>query len=573
MEMNFPFGTTFAAGHQFTTAKFAQQVGTTGGGQVVGLLSSDEQGVTYLRPVDAGNGAFTISLPQASGNNSQHNQQQIMALPINMGGSGKPGEMTQQQPLQIQVVNPADGSGGEKYSIPLTLAHFPQGQGMENLVLGVIDPNTLAASGGIKMITLAYSPAQGGTDGIHLQLQQADENGEVRQDGGDQQEVQHQHQEAQQQHNNNNSSTQTTQGMHCDEMVLPDVKPMLSEGEGSSQAYPVAVVAQITPDMLAVRQEDMEGDKSQKDKDKGGNDDGKVITVQDVNSEAFTAWQSNAAMADYLRNIQSANQNALNISHFLKFSAETIKREQAIESSPLSTANESEEATVDMQQTVAGEEQADPNNPEGGSAPKKKKKYKKKAPKPRRPRPGQVHIATALDGTTLFCCPECNMAYPDKELLEQHLVAHKIERRFICDICGAGLKRKEHLERHKLGHNPERPYICSVCCKGFKRKEHLNLHFVIHSGEKTEVCPECGKGFYRRDHLRKHARSHLAKRVKDELQQVDGRVSHESMIQVTNVMGATQDEDDNTVVLPAAESHSVTLTESHPIALVHHQQH
>lgn len=61
---------------------------------------------------------------------------------------------------------------------------------------------------------------------------------------------------------------------------------------------------------------------------------------------------------------------------------------------------------------------------------KKKKKYKKKAPKPRRPRPGQVHIATALDGTTLFCCPECNMAYPDKELLEQHLVAHKIERRY-----------------------------------------------------------------------------------------------------------------------------------------------
>ena len=97
---------------------------------------------------------------------------------------------------------------------------------------------------------------------------------------------------------------------------------------------------------------------------------------------------------------------------------------------------------------------------------KKKKKYKKKPPKPRRPRPGQVHIATALDGTLLFCCPECNMAYPDKEMLEQHLVAHKIDRRYICDICGAGLKRKEHLERHKLGHNPERPYVCEVCTKG-----------------------------------------------------------------------------------------------------------
>ncbi|KAJ8956692.1 hypothetical protein NQ318_014047 [Aromia moschata] len=85
------------------------------------------------------------------------------------------------------------------------------------------------------------------------------------------------------------------------------------------------------------------------------------------------------------------------------------------------------------------------------------------------------------------------MAYPEKELLEQHLVGHKIERRFICDICGAGLKRKEHLERHKLGHNPREA--------GFKRKEHLNLHFVIHSGEKTEICGECGKGFYRKDHL------------------------------------------------------------------------
>jgi uncharacterized Zn-finger protein len=118
---------------------------------------------------------------------------------------------------------------------------------------------------------------------------------------------------------------------------------------------------------------------------------------------------------------------------------------------------------------------------------RKKRKYKQKPPKPKRQKPGQVHITTALDGTVLFCCPECQMAYPEKECLEQHLTVHKIDRRFICDICGAGLKRKEHLERHKLGHNPERPYICSICMKGFKRKEHLNLHFVIHSGNKTEV--------------------------------------------------------------------------------------
>lgn len=62
---------------------------------------------------------------------------------------------------------------------------------------------------------------------------------------------------------------------------------------------------------------------------------------------------------------------------------------------------------------------------------KKKRKYKKKPPKPKRPKPGQVHITTALDGTVLYCCPECQMAYPEKESLEQHLGVHKIERRSV----------------------------------------------------------------------------------------------------------------------------------------------
>ena len=81
--MNFtPFATTFSGSlpsgggvTQFTTAKFAHQVGG-GGGQVVGLLSADEAGVTYLRPVDA-NG-FTLNLAtaqQATGNNSDNNPQ------------------------------------------------------------------------------------------------------------------------------------------------------------------------------------------------------------------------------------------------------------------------------------------------------------------------------------------------------------------------------------------------------------------------------------------------------------------------------------------------------------------
>lgn len=240
---------------------------------------------------------------------------------------------------------------------------------------------------------------------------------------------------------------------------------------------------------------------------------------------AATYLQNTAAVQEYLQRMQNS---ALNLQQFLKFNT-VVKREQTINEEGVIEAvvkgGEEQETLImnDMDGEIEHEE--NPENTEQGKG--KKKRYKKKQPKPKKPKPGQVHIATALDGTTLFCCPECHMAYPEKELLEQHLVGHKIERRFICDICGAGLKRKEHLERHKLGHNPERPFVCTVCMKGFKRKEHLNLHFVIHSGEKTEICSECGKGFYRKDHLRKHARSHITRRAKEQQAQLQNALNKE----------------------------------------------
>lgn len=312
----------------------------------------------------------------------------------------------------------------------------------------------------------------------------------------------------------------------------------------------MTVVAALQPQDLQIIQASHLKDESDKIKEitgpvpvalvktEGLHKDGETIEFTQAggsNTTTVPNWQT--ITTDYLSRMPQALP--MSIHQFLKFSAETIKRESQVESSPLSAAELGEGSTESQTQEMDAESLivADITEPteeteDSDSKPKKKKKYKKKTPKPRKPKPGQVHIATALDGTTLFCCPECHMAYPEKELLEQHLVGHKIERRFICDICGAGLKRKEHLERHKLGHNPERPFVCSVCMKGFKRKEHLNLHYVIHSGQKTEVCEECGKGFYRKDHLRKHARSHLARRVKEELNQ-QAQVQHQQAQQVT----------------------------------------
>ncbi|KAF5302074.1 hypothetical protein FQR65_LT08624 [Abscondita terminalis] len=270
------------------------------------------------------------------------------------------------------------------------------------------------------------------------------------------------------------------------------------------------------------------------------------VCKDDNNSEAGTSlatatYLQNATVQEYLQRIQNATL-PLSLQQFLKFNTDSvIKREQITEDGVIETIVEQHDHEQDtlIMNDLDGEIETEENvdDPDKG---KKKKKYKKKPPKPKKPKPGQVHIATALDGTTLFCCPECHMAYPEKELLEQHLVGHKIERRFICDICGAGLKRKEHLERHKLGHNPERPFVCSVCMKGFKRKEHLNLHFVIHSGEKTEICSECGKGFYRKDHLRKHARSHITRRAKEQQQQSQSLINKDATTQVTIQVPSSQ---------------------------------
>lgn len=209
------------------------------------------------------------------------------------------------------------------------------------------------------------------------------------------------------------------------------------------------------------------------------------------------------AVADYLSHLPSSSIPMLH--NFFKYSAESVKKDVDILDSVLS----------------ASQLQLQDGNFLNGHPTVNKKRKRKKSPKEKKPKPkpGEIRITTALDGSALYCCPECHMAYPDKNLLEQHLLGHTIERRFFCDICGAGLKRKDHLTRHKQSHNPERPHACSVCTKAFKRKEQLALHYVIHSGEKRHICPECGKGFYRKDHLRKHTRSHIARRVKAELSQ------------------------------------------------------
>ncbi|XP_017462301.1 PREDICTED: zinc finger protein 567-like, partial [Rhagoletis zephyria] len=299
-----------------------------------------------------------------------------------------------------------------------------------------------------------------------------------------------------------------------------------------------------------------------------------------------TSWQSltpGTTVADYLSHLP-ANTLPLSLHHFLKYSAETIKKENqgVVQTGPpigINTIGGTTTITIPQQQTTAQMQQQQQTQQQqlqqqqlqqqqqqqqqqatttvhlqthastsgavvlastsaaASATTTSKKKKRKKRPKDRKPklRPGEIRLTTALDGSPLYLCPECQVAYPEPDLLEIHLVGHNLERRYICDICQAALKRKDHLTRHKQSHNPERPYICTVCLKAFKRKEQLSLHFVIHSGEKRHLCHECGKGFYRKDHLRKHTRSHIARRVKAELSMQNESEHGTSMLQPVTV--------------------------------------
>ncbi|KAG5671607.1 hypothetical protein PVAND_001800 [Polypedilum vanderplanki] len=474
-KMNFsPFTTSFANVNVNQFAKFAQNLSTPS--QVLSLVPGSDGNVQFLQTQPPQMTAQTAALNPT---------QTYITLPITIPPA-KPGDAT--QTFQIQVLNPNPVPQPKFHQIPiglqqhgttvLTVAYSPQD--------GEILPNQMPDGTAPVTVLAAIQPQD-------LQIL-AQQNGLA----AAQQQLQALQQQQQQQ--------QQAQGSDSDENLNKERRTINIKTEPSfwGQA-PVTISAPntLTTDLSEFFQaRNLNMQQCLKFNTEG------INIKKELYSDAVTQIQL------------SDNNNVLSVNN--NYNPDN--------SSTSNHADTSADLSGDVENSSHTEncvEDSEKPEVDANGKIKKKRKLKKKPPKPKRPKPGQVHIATAIDGTVLFCCPECSMAYAEKESLEQHLAVHKIERRYICDICGAGLKRKEHLERHKLGHNPERPYVCNICMKGFKRKEHLNLHAVIHSGLKTEICNECGKGFYRKDHLRKHVKSHQSKRAKEEANSVGSSSSQQ----------------------------------------------
>ncbi|KAJ0177059.1 hypothetical protein K1T71_007068 [Dendrolimus kikuchii] len=467
-------------GGQLPVAKLQQNVQNNGTlSQVVGMVGGvtmGDGGVQYMRSLDGG--ATLQAAPQ------------LISIPIALPGS-KPGDP--QQTVQIQVLNPSllQAQQQPKYQMQIPIQGFQQGA---------------------AVLTLAYSPETSEASGVQL----------VGQGGlGEGLQVlstMPQEMQMLQQSQTQNDKEQMQNNMH-QVFITPNNQHI--------------IINNLNQGNKSLNNNNNEEDDDvviKEECDDNTNDD---ESSQGTEASETSPWQISSNQQDLVKYLsqlppQQAQTLPVSLQQFLKLNPTEAKKAEVY--------------NIEIEVPPAEEKREEPVinaviNEDGTVRIKKKKKYKKKPPKPARPRPGSVVIATASDGTPIFCCPECQMAYPDKEQLEIHLVVHKIERRFICGICGAGLKRKEHLERHKLGHNPERPYVCSVCHKGFKRREHLNLHTVIHTGVKTEMCTECGKGFYRKDHLRKHTRSHEVKRLRDE---AAGEGQHLALNKSAQMLGQQQ---------------------------------
>ncbi|KAM3964535.1 uncharacterized protein ACR2FA_001503 [Aphomia sociella] len=473
--MNFAtFSAVGAAGTHFVTTggqlpvtKLQQNVANNGTAlsQVVGMVGgvSMADGVQYVRAIDG-----TATLQAAP---------QLISVPIALPGA-KPGDP--QQTVQIQVLGPnltLQPQQQPKYQMQIPIQGFQQG------LWGAV-------------LTLAYSPEGNETGSIQLVGQNALSEAGLQVVAALPQEMQ-----LMQPAQAHDSKDQLQQNIQHQVFITPNQQIIING-----------------PDDIKLNTNNNNNDDGitsiviKEEYDDTMNED---ESSQGTEASDSMSWQmtpgNHQDLIKYLNTLPPQQTQCLPapLQQFLRLNPTDTKKCEAVEIEVEPMDNDKKDDS--NAETVVGGDDWTRNTQN-----KKKKKYKKKPPRPARPKPGQVVIATANDGTPIFCCPECQMAYSEKEQLEMHLIVHKIERRFICGICGAGLKRKEHLERHKLGHNPERPYVCGVCRKGFKRREHLNLHTVIHSGVKTELCLECGKGFYRKDHLRKHARSHESKRAREE---------------------------------------------------------
>lgn len=110
-------------------------------------------------------------------------------------------------------------------------------------------------------------------------------------------------------------------------------------------------------------------------------------------------------------NVAGFRNNNINSNHYLN--------EQLINDISPSDLNIHMESSDDNNTNIASSQiKIEPQQQQQNELPKTEKKRNFKA------KPGEIKIAFALDGSMLYCCPECSLAFSDKTEIDVHIQMH-----------------------------------------------------------------------------------------------------------------------------------------------------
>jgi KRAB domain-containing zinc finger protein len=70
----------------------------------------------------------------------------------------------------------------------------------------------------------------------------------------------------------------------------------------------------------------------------------------------------------------------------------------------------------------------------------------------------------------------CEMIFPKKCILDDHIRAHNGEKPYVCNVCKKGFTQLGNLKNHEKNHiSKPKTFNCELCPKTFTSKSYLNV--------------------------------------------------------------------------------------------------
>lgn len=120
------------------------------------------------------------------------------------------------------------------------------------------------------------------------------------------------------------------------------------------------------------------------------------------------------------------------------------------------------------------------------------------------------HVKKVHSKNFKHICNYCGKKFREKSVLNNHVLIHRIERKFKCTICNARFKQRTNLTVHKKSHGNPTTVKCTICSRVLKTQSILNRHMkTVHSkNDQLYMCALCPVTFNNRPAILSHLRRH-----------------------------------------------------------------